>query len=138
MLFPLKDELTPLGSRSRTAILFCAALAAANNVGQDLHPAFLVLGGIGVKVDDFAVVEADTEALLDEHVAFLFFSKSRAASLAGLGDSLLLRECSPIIDESLGVGKVDARTRLTGGFVVSCQLGADKLKVATTPVLSKG
>lgn len=120
MLFSLKDELTPLGPRSRTALFFGAIIAAANDVGQDLHPAVLVLGSVSVEVDDFAVVEADSETLLDEHVALFFFGEGRTASLATLRDGLLLRERSPIIDEPLGVGKIDAGTRLTGGFVVSC------------------
>lgn len=75
LFFPLKDSFAPLSAGSRTAIIICIADAAANDFLQHLHPSFLVLGGIRVKVNHFAIVEANAEAFLDKHVAVFLFRK---------------------------------------------------------------
>lgn len=75
LFFPLKDSFAPLSAASRAAIIICIADAAANYFLQHLHPSFLVLSGIRVKVNHFAIVEANAETFLDKHVAVFLFRK---------------------------------------------------------------
>jgi len=81
---------------------------------EDFHPAFLVCGCIGVEVDDLSVVEADSEALFDEHVAFLFFCEAGLAALASLAAGFLLGESPAVVDQLAGVGEVDGCAGLAG------------------------
>jgi len=77
-ILPLKDQITPLalGLGTTGEVVVGPDAVAADYLGQDLHPALLVLGVICVEVDDFAVVETNAEALLDEHVALFLLGES--------------------------------------------------------------
>ena len=110
---------------------------APNHLGQNTHPALLVRRRVGIKVDTLAIVEPDPEALLDKHVAVLLLGKCRPPPSSILARRLLFRQCLPVINEPLRVGKVNGSTRLPGGFVVGSELGAHELEVAATPVLIK-
>lgn len=83
-LFTLKDEVAPLPPATATAatggivirVSACSTSAAApDDVAEDLHPTLLILGCVGIEVDHLAVVEADPESFLNEHVALFFFGK---------------------------------------------------------------
>jgi len=86
----LEDNLAPLiAARPLAIIVYAACVTTADELAEDLHPAFLVFGCVGVEVDDFAIVETDAEALFDEHVTFLFFGECRSTALASLAGCLL-------------------------------------------------
>lgn len=134
-LFPLKDEITPLAAATGCTSTVIIVASTADDIAKGLHPALLVLAGVGIEIDNLPVVEADTETLFDKHVTFLFFRKGRTASLAVATRGLGVRQLSSVIDESPGVGQIDGSTRLTGCLVVSSKLSADELEVTSTPVL---
>jgi len=141
-VLPLKDELAPASSfagRSRgrrdKITVITANAVAADDLAKDLHPALLVGGSVGIKVDYLAVVEPDAEPFLDEHIALFLFGKGRPSALAALAHCLLLRQRAAVVDQSLGVGEVDGGAGLACRLVVGCELGADQLEVTTTPVL---
>lgn len=71
----------------------------ANALIEDLHPPFLVLGGVGVKVNDLAVRESDAEALLNEHVALLLFGEARLAAATSSTCGFFLCQCPAVIDK---------------------------------------
>jgi hypothetical protein len=126
-LLALQDQVTP------TALGILSVFS--NTSIENFHPAFLVGRSIGVKVDYFAVVEANAEAFLDEHVSFLFFCEAGLSSLASLSASLFLRKSATIIDELGCIGEIDCGTRLTGRLVVCSELASHEFEVTTTPVL---
>jgi hypothetical protein len=74
-LLSLKDEVAPLPSPKTVGVVIHAAVAAAKDFPKYLHPAFLILGCVGIKVNDLAIVEADAKPFLNKHVAFFFFSE---------------------------------------------------------------
>lgn len=91
-----------------------AVIAFLANAGiEDLHPTFLVSGGIGVEIDDFAVVEADSETFFNEHIAFLFLSKARLASLSASARRLFSGQCTTIINQLASICQIDGGSRLT-------------------------
>src|SRR3569833_1307795 len=136
-IIALEDELAPHGLAPQAGrhVHFAADAVAADDLGQDLHPALLVLGRVRVEVDDLAVVEADAEALLYKHVALLLLGEGRAAAPTVLARRLLLRQSPSVINQPLGVRQIDRGTRLPRGLVVGRQLGAHELEVAPSPVL---
>lgn len=91
------------------------AIAFLANAGiENLHPAFFIACGVGIEVDYLAIVEADSETFFDEHVAFFLFCEARLAALAMFTNSLLLSECTSVVDELGCVGEVDCGSRLAG------------------------
>ena len=136
-LLPLKDEFTPLSAASSVHRVVINTFTA-NNVSQDLHPTVLGFCRVGVEVNDFAVVESDSEALFNEHVAFFLLSEGRATALTALASGIRLCQCPAVINNPLCIGQVDGCSRLTSGFVVSSELGSDELEVTATPVLHSG
>lgn len=66
-ILALQDHVTP-------AALHGFAFFADAGI-KDLHPAFFVGAGIGIEINDFTVVESDSEAFFNKHVAFFLFSK---------------------------------------------------------------
>lgn len=77
-VFPLKDELTPFALGPGTAvkaIIFSSKAVTTDDIGENLHPAFLVMRVVSVEVDDLAIVEAHAESLFNKHVAFFLFGK---------------------------------------------------------------
>ena len=90
---------------------------------------------VGVEVNNFTIGEANSEPLFDEHVPFFFLSKGTLPSTAAPGSGLLLGESGLVVDQLGSFGEVDGRSRLVSGFVVSGQLGADKLEESASPVL---
>jgi hypothetical protein len=96
---------------------------SANGLSEDLHPAFLLLAGVGIEINDLAVREAEPEAFLNEHIAFLIFSKARLATTATLCRGWLLKRA--LVVKELGrFREVDCRSRLAGTLMVGCELGA--------------
>jgi len=75
-VLPLENEVAPLASPRPTGVIVHGAVTAANELAKNLHPAFLVFGRVGIEVDDLAVIETDSEAFLDEHVALFLLGKS--------------------------------------------------------------
>lgn len=137
-VLPLKDELTPLALGSRSAMnafVIAWECIAADNILKDLHPSLLVLRVVGVKVDDLAIVEANTETLLNKHVAFFFLSKCGSATLAAFACRLLFSQSPTVVNKSLCICEIDGGAWLSCSLVISSQLGADKLEVTATPVL---
>ena len=82
-----------------------------------------MLAGIGVEVDDFTIGKADSEAFLNEHVAFFIFREAGLATTAALGRGRLL-ESALVIEELRSLSQVDRSARLPGCLVVGCELGA--------------
>jgi hypothetical protein len=69
-----------------------------------------------MEIDHLPVCEADSEPLLDKHVALFFFRKCRLAS-STLGGDFFLRKSGLVINELRGFGQVDRGTRLESRFV---------------------
>jgi hypothetical protein len=91
------------------------AIAFLANAGiEDFHPAFLVGSSVGVEINDFAVVEADSESFFDEHVAFFLFCEAGLSTLAAFAAGFLLSERSTIVNELGGVREINRGTRLAG------------------------
>lgn len=135
-ILPLEDEFTPLAPRPRAGeILLRRDAVTVNDLGENLHPAVLVLSAVGIKVNDLAVVEANAETLFDEHIALFFLGKGRASTLPALARGLLFCERTTVINQPFSVGKVDCGARLSCCFVVCCELSANKLKISAAPVL---
>ena len=107
----------------------------ADNFGEGKHPGVLLGGAVGVKVDGFAIGEADAEALFDEHVAFLFLSEGRFAAGTALAGNLFLRQGGLVVDQLAGFGEVDVCSLLARGFVIRGEVGAIKFEKSTAPVL---
>lgn len=128
-LFTLEHKVAPSALRS-IALL-------ANTGVEGLHPALFVGGRVGVEIDHLAVVEADTESLLDKHVTLFFLCKPRLAALATAACGFLLGQGSAVIDELTRVGQVDGCTRLSSRLVICCQLGPLELEEAAAPVLDR-
>lgn len=104
----LEDKIAPLAlglgpAASGRDVVVRADAVAADHLGQDLHPALLVLSTVRVEVDDFAVIEADAESFLNEHVPFLLLGEGRPPALSVLGGGLLLCEGPAVVDQSLGI-----------------------------------
>jgi hypothetical protein len=88
-LFPSKHHITPP--------TLPIPLLAYTSV-QDFHPSLFISRSIGVEIYDFAVVEADSEAFFDEHVAFFFFCEAGFAALAAFARGFFLREGTAVVD----------------------------------------
>jgi hypothetical protein len=101
---PLQNHVTP------ASFLIVSVLAYASV--ENLHPAFLVGRSIGIEVDNLPVIEADSESLFNEHIAFFLFSKARLATLATLPTRLLLGESPTIINELRSIRQIDRCTWL--------------------------
>lgn len=123
----LQDEITP------TPLGTLAFLANASI--EDLHPAFLVSSGVGIEINDFAVVESNSETFFNKHVSFLFLGKSRLASFTTSTACLLLGKCAAVVNQFASIREVDCRTRLSSRLMVCCELASDQLEVSTSPVL---
>lgn len=134
-LFPLKNEFTPLSAGTGSVGVVLLFSSSTDDIAKDLHPALLVFAGVGVEIDNLAVIEADTETLFNKHVAFFLFREGRATSFAAATRGLGVSQLPSIVNESLGIGEVDGGTRLTGCFVISGKLSTNKFKVAATPIL---
>lgn len=122
-----QDEITPAP--------FGTVAFLANATLEDLHPAFLISSGVGIEIDDFAVVESNTESFFNKHVSFFFLGKSRLTSFTTSTARLLLGECTAVVNQFASIGKVDCGTRLPSRLVVCCELAANKLEVSAAPVL---
>ena len=108
----------------------------SDDVGKDFHPCVLVSCAVGVEVDGFAVGEADPETLLHEHVTLFFLGKRRFSSAALLRGCIVAHQRRLVIDQLARFRKIDCSSRLSGRFMVGCELGSIERKETTTPVLS--
>jgi hypothetical protein len=112
------------------------ALVFFANAGiKDSHPAFFVRSGVSVEVDHLAIIETDAKPFFNEHVTFFLLRKARLTALAALASSLLLGQCSTIVDEFTGIGQIDRGAWLPSRLVVGCELGSLEFEEAATPVL---
>jgi hypothetical protein len=77
------------------------------------HPALFVSTCISVEIDDLAIVETDSEALFNEHVAFFFLCKARLPPFSAFGACLFLRKSTSVINELGSICKVNGCSWLT-------------------------
>ena len=111
-LFSLEHQLAPLALQLRWGARHCIVIGSkdgvtTDNFAENLHPALLLLSAVGVKVDQLAVIEANSEPFLDKHVAFFVLGERRTTALSVLAGNLLLHEGTAIIDKPLGIREVD-------------------------------
>jgi hypothetical protein len=109
-LLPLEHHLCPPFDRGRRR-------SFANNVAKNLHPFVFRRSRVRIEIDDLPVREADSESLLDKHVALFFFCKRRLASSTLCRDFFLCKS-GLVVNEFGGFGEVDSGTRLESRFVV--------------------
>jgi hypothetical protein len=108
----------------------------ANASIKHLHPTFFVCSGVGIEIDNLAIVESNSETFFDKHVAFFLFCKAGFSTLAPFTSRFLLSEGTSVIDQLTGICEIDGGAWLTSGFMVSGEFATNKLEVSTTPVLS--
>ena len=135
LLFALKNNVAPLGTSSSACIISDSSGAKADNVREDPHPALLVFRCIRVKVNDFSVVEADTESFFNKHVPFLFLCKRGTPALSSSDCRLLFRKRLTVINQSLCVAEVNGGSRLSCSLMVRCKPTSYQLKIPSSPVL---
>jgi len=90
-LLPFEHHLAP--ARFGPVVIF------TDTCIKDFHPTFLIGRSVGVEVDNFTIVEANTEPFFDKHITFLFLREARSATLATLSGGFFLCESTAIIDE---------------------------------------
>lgn len=111
---------------------------ATHSFSEHLHPVFLNLVAVGVKVDYLAISKLQSESIFDEHVALLVLSESRLPSSFALlwrGIIIGLGKRGLVVNELGCFGQGDSRTWLSSRVVVCGELRAIELEEAATPEL---